>query len=192
MLTGNIATASHTRARDRNRIDRRTILTTESYPVGMRWSTQLPLRDRLHPVAKLLFPIVKLGVAQAESEHGVGQLAALPVARMDADQDRSIVALLNIPRVELRSMHGVVQRGGRTKRRYCAQNRYLILGQFPASIANRRRFVSAPPGDEYDPNRPSEHITRWHGTIKGMQLPAMQFPTARAARGEPAFAASSA
>ena len=49
--------------------------------------------------------------------------------------------------------------------------------------------MAVPPGAEYAPSRPSERTTRWHGMINGIGLAAMQLPTARAARGEPALAA---
>ena len=77
------------------------------------------------------------------------------------------------------------------ERRYCAQKGYPILGQFPASKAKRRRFVAVPPGAENEPSRPPARTTRWHGISKGTRLAAMQLPTARAAPGCPALAASS-
>ena len=63
-----------------------------------------------HPIAELPFPVIILGIAQPEGEHGVGQLLALPVAGMDPDENRPVVATLDFPRVELRGVHGV---GGR-------------------------------------------------------------------------------
>jgi hypothetical protein len=67
---------------------------------------------------------------------------------MHSDQHRPVVTALNIPRVELRRKHGVNRLEGRTKVAYCAQNRYLILGQLPDSKANNRRFMRTPPGAE--------------------------------------------
>jgi hypothetical protein len=60
-----------------------------------------------HSLVKLPFPIVELGIAQAEGEHGVGQLLALPVAGVDSDEDGTIVAPLNVPGIELSGVHGV-------------------------------------------------------------------------------------
>ena len=58
-------------------------------------------------MAKLQLPIIILGIAQPETEHRIGQRSALPIAGMNPDQHRPVVAALNIPRVELRGVHGV-------------------------------------------------------------------------------------
>jgi hypothetical protein len=65
-----------------------------------------------HPTAKLLLPIVVLRIAQPEGKHRVGQLSALPVAGMDADQHCPVVATLNVPGIQLRGVHGVVSLEG--------------------------------------------------------------------------------
>jgi hypothetical protein len=66
----------------------------------------------LHSLTKLPLPIVILRIAQPEGEHGIGQLAALPVVGMYPDQYGSVVATLNVQRVELRGVHGVILMGG--------------------------------------------------------------------------------
>jgi hypothetical protein len=60
------------------------------------------------PIAKLLNPIVVLGIAKPEGEHRVGQLPPLPITGMDPDQKRSVATALNIPRLKFRGLHGVM------------------------------------------------------------------------------------
>jgi hypothetical protein len=75
-------------------------------------STRSLTGRRHHSLTALPLPIVKLGIAQAEGEHGVGQFLALPVAGMDTDEYGPVVAPLNVPRVKLRAVHGVGRREG--------------------------------------------------------------------------------
>ena len=67
---------------------------------------QLNALVRRASIEKLPPPVVILGVAYAESEDGVGQLLALPVARMNANQDCPVVASFDVPGVELCGVHG--------------------------------------------------------------------------------------
>ena len=54
-----------------------------------------------------------------------------------------------------------------------------------------RFFIGTPPGAVKPPNlSPVDDTTRWQGTTIGKQLPDMTLPTALAARGDPAAAAS--
>ena len=111
--------------------------------------------------------------------------APVPPRRGDAERPKCRVRRRAWP---------IVCRGGRGRKQSglnSVQNGYLILAQFPDSKAKRRRFMSVPPGAEYEPSRPSAHTTRWHGIRRGVRLAAMQLPTARAAPACPAFAASS-
>jgi hypothetical protein len=55
---------------------------------------------------KLLPPVVILRVAYAKSEDGIRQLLALPVARMNANQDCPVVASFDVTGTELRGRHG--------------------------------------------------------------------------------------
>jgi hypothetical protein len=59
-------------------------------------------------IADLLGPKIILWIAQPEGEYGVGQLPAMAVARMHPNEYRSVATTLNITRIELRGMHGVV------------------------------------------------------------------------------------
>ena len=46
-----------------------------------------------------MIPKVELGIALAEGEHGVGQRRALPVARVDPDENHRVILSLDIPGV---------------------------------------------------------------------------------------------
>jgi hypothetical protein len=97
-----MSAAVHTTAFDANR-SRREVLTIQCYAAADPGSTQLSGR---HTIEKLLLPMVILGVAGAKGEYGVGQLTALPVARVDPDQHRTVVAAFNFAGIKWRGVHG--------------------------------------------------------------------------------------
>jgi len=63
-----------------------------------------------------------------------------------------------------------------------ASNRSLPSSSRASSMANRRRFVAAPPGAEKPPRSPRAATMRWQGTTIGNGLRPSDWPTARAAR----------
>jgi hypothetical protein len=55
-----------------------------------------------------LAPVVVLRIAYAKGEYGVGQLAAVPIQGMNADEHRAILSSLNIAGINFRHLrtHG--------------------------------------------------------------------------------------
>jgi hypothetical protein len=106
---GKIATANQTATCDAQR-NRREVLTLQFYCAG-GWGSKRLAGSR--PLPRMLLPIIILGVAPAEREHGVGQLSPLPVAGMNADQQHPVVVSLNLAGVKFRGVHGGTLQVGR-------------------------------------------------------------------------------